>query len=201
MATGVHPRGAEWKSMSVILAANWWSLFVRGLTALALGIVALVKHEMPLSDLALVFFGYAMFDGLLNLAGVVSATEFGERWGSLLFEALTGIAAALVSAAWPTMTMTGFIYLVAAWALITGVLEIFSAIRLRTHIQGEWLMILSGVTSIALGAVMVATPLAETSGLALWLGGYALLFGAILVALALRLRDWAGLPEIAPQAR
>ena len=126
--------------MTVILAANWWSLFVRGLTALVLGALSLLKREMPLSDLVLVFFGYAMLDGILNLAGFV--------------------------------------------------LEILSAVRLRKQVQGEWLLVQSGVASIALGVVMVGMPLAGTSSIALWLGAYALVFGAILVALAFRLRGW-----------
>ena len=94
----------------------------------------------------------------------------------------------MISTAWPEMTPTGFIYLVDAWGLVTGVLEIFSAMRLRKHIQGEWLLVLSGIASIALAAVMVAMPLAGRSAVALWLGAYGLVFGAILILLALRLR-------------
>jgi uncharacterized membrane protein HdeD (DUF308 family) len=131
-----------------------------------------------------------MLDGILNLAGFVTAAGSRERGGSLVLEAVAGIAVALITVAWPELSITGFIYLIGAWGLATGVLEILSAVRLRKQVQGEWLLVQSGVASIALGVVMVGMPLAGTSSIALWLGAYALVFGAILVALAFRLRGW-----------
>ena len=163
-------------------------MFIRGVAAIGLGALIVIWRDVPLFGLTLAFFGYAMIDGLLNLAGAVTAAQSGERWTPLVIEALTGIAAALIAAAWPGLTMFGLIYVIAAWGLATGALEIFSAMRLRQHIRGEWLMLLSGASSIALGLVMVAVPLAGPSGIAFWLGVYAFLFGALLVLLAFRFR-------------
>jgi uncharacterized membrane protein HdeD (DUF308 family) len=174
--------------MSVILATNWWSLLIRGLAAFALGILTVIWRDVPLSDLTLVFFGYAMIDGLVNLAGAITAAQSRERWGSLLFEAMAGIALALVAVAWPGVTIMGLIYIIAAWGLATGALEMVSAARLKKHGRGEWLLTLSGAASIALGVVMIAVPLAGSSAIAFWLGAYAFVFGTLLVALAFRLR-------------
>ncbi len=174
--------------MPVVLAASWWSLLIRGLVALALGILAVIWRGVSLYHVSLIFFGYAMIDGLVNLAGAITAGEAHERWLPLLLEAAAGIAAALITVAWPGLTITGLIYIIAAWALATGALEMVSAIRLRKQVQGEWLLALSGAASIALGLVMVAVPLVGPSTIALWLGAYAFVFGALLVALAFRLR-------------
>ncbi len=174
--------------MLVVLETSWWSLFIRGLTALALGILTAIWRGLSLYDLTLVFFGYAMIDGVVNLAGAFTAAQSRERWGPLLFEAVAGIAAALVAVAWPGVTMLGLIYIIAAWGLTTGALEMVSAARLSRHGRGKWLLALSGAASIALGIVMIAVPLAGSSSIAFWLGAYAFVFGTLLVALAFRLR-------------
>jgi uncharacterized membrane protein HdeD (DUF308 family) len=175
--------------MSIILATTWWSLLVRGLVALALGILTVVLRQMSLSDLTLVFFGYAMIDGVVNLAGAITAAQSGQRWwGPLILEAVLGIATAVIVAAWPGMTITGLIYVIAGWGLATGALEIAFANKLGRRERGKWLLGLSGAASVALGIVMVAVPLAWTSSIALWLGAYAFIFGALLLAIALRVR-------------
>jgi uncharacterized membrane protein HdeD (DUF308 family) len=103
---------------------------------------------------------------------------------------LLGIAAGAAALFWPRITVLALLYLIAAWALIEGVLQIVAAIRLRREIRGEWLLALSGVASLAFGAVLIAFPAASAVVLVLWIGIYALIYGAMLLALALRLRAW-----------
>ena len=79
--------------MSVILATNWWSLFIRGLAALALGVLTVLWRGVSLYHLTLVFFGYAMIDGVLNLGGAITAGQTHEQWWPLMLEALASIAA------------------------------------------------------------------------------------------------------------
>jgi uncharacterized membrane protein HdeD (DUF308 family) len=84
---------------------TWWSLLIRGFAALALAVLLLILREISLSHMALLFFGYAMIDGVVNLAGAITAAQSHQRWGSLLLEAIGGIAVGLISIAWPGMTM------------------------------------------------------------------------------------------------
>jgi uncharacterized membrane protein HdeD (DUF308 family) len=145
-------------------------------------------REISLGTLVLIFFGYALLDGLVALAGAVRAAEQHERWGSLLIEALAGIAIAIIGAAWPAMTALKFIYLIAAWALATGILELISAARLRRYVRGELLLALSGVASLLLGILMMTLPLAGASAISRWIGAYSLIFGWLLTGLGFRLR-------------
>ena len=80
--------------------------------------------------------------------------------------------------------------MIAAWALVTGALEIAAAIRLRKIIIGEWLLVLSGIASIALAVLLALFPSAGVFAVVLWIGAYALVFGALLIVLAFRLRSW-----------
>ena len=176
--------------MKILIAKNWWSLVLRGLAAIVLGLITIVWPGITLGALVLLFGAYALIDGLLSLAGAVRAAENHERWGALLFEGLAGIAAGIVTFAWPAITALTLVYVIAAWALITGVFEIAAAVRLRKVLPGEWLLALSGFASLILGILMIAVPLAGALAIAFWVGIYAFVFGALLIALGLRLRSW-----------
>jgi uncharacterized membrane protein HdeD (DUF308 family) len=103
---------------------------------------------------------------------------------------LTGLIVGVVAMSWPGITAFWLVYLIAAWALVTGVFEIVAAIRLRRRISGEWLLALSGIASLILGILVIAIPLAGALAIAYWIGVYAFVFGVLLVALGLRLRVW-----------
>jgi uncharacterized membrane protein HdeD (DUF308 family) len=183
----------------VILAKNWWSLLIRGTAAIVLGAVAVVWRDISLGNLVLVFFGLALLDGVVGFAGAVRAAEAHERWAPLLLEAIIGISAALLAVTWPGfMTPIVLIYIIGAWALLTGGLEIASGVLLRRHIRGEWLLALSGFASLLLCVLMASLPLASPGEIAFWLGVYAVAFGALLIALSFRLRSWARLPLAEP---
>jgi uncharacterized membrane protein HdeD (DUF308 family) len=176
--------------MPVVLVKNWWALVLRGAVAISLGVVTFVWPGITLGTLVILFGIYALIDGLLSLAGVVRAAESHERKGILPIEALTGLIVGVVAMSWPGITAFWLVYLIAAWALVTGVFEIVAAIRLRRRISGEWLLALSGIASLILGILVISIPLAGALAIAYWIGVYAFVFGVLLVALGLRLRVW-----------
>ena len=176
--------------MPVVLAKNWWSLVIRGIIAIVLGVIALAWPGITLAALVLLFGAYALLDGVVSLIGAVRAIERHQRWGALLFEGIAGILAAVITVFWPAITALALVYIIAAWAIVTGIAEIMAAVRLRRHVSGEWILAVIGVASLLFGALMAAAPLAGELVIALWFGGYAFVFGVLLVALGLRLRSW-----------
>jgi uncharacterized membrane protein HdeD (DUF308 family) len=176
--------------MRIALAINWWSLVIRGLAGTALGILTFAWPGITLAALVFLFAGYAFVDGVMSLIGAVRAAEAHERWGSLVLEGLVGIGTALVTVAWPAITTLALVYLIAGWATVTGILEVIAAIRLRSYISGELLLVLSGVVSILLGVLLAIAPITGALAIALWMGAYAFVFGVLLVALGFRLRTW-----------
>lgn len=184
--------------ISVILATNWWSLILRGGAAILLGLVTLVRPSMPLKTIALIFFAYALIDGLAGIAGALRAAQGRERWSPLLLDGITGIAAAAALAIWPAVFEP--IPVIAAWALVTGVLEIIAAVELRRSIAGERLFLLSALSSLFLGAVTAAIPLTSPVRFARLLGVCSLIFGALLCGLGVRLRSEVA-DEVSSSAR
>ena len=61
--------------MQVILAKNWWSLVIRGLAAILLGVITVIRNAISIDELALLFFVYTLFDGVVGIAGAVRASE------------------------------------------------------------------------------------------------------------------------------
>ena len=176
--------------MNFILARNWWALVLRGILGITVGVLTWIWPGITLLALVFLFAGYALVDGILNLAAAVRAARTHERWAILVIEGIVGIGAAIVTVLWPGITAIALVYVIAAWALVTGALEIAAAVRLRQYIAGEWLLALSGILSIMLGILMMFAPVAGAIVIALWVGAYALVSGVVLIALGFRLRSW-----------
>ena len=178
-------------STTIALATNWWSLVLRGLVAILLGIITLASPGITLGALVILFGAYSLIDGIFNIVGAFRASRAHERWGALVFEGIFGIVAGVLTFAWPAITTLALVFIVAAWAIVTGIFEIAAAVKLRKYIKGEWLLILGGIASVVFGVLLLLSPLAGALVLAIWLGVYALIFGGMLVGLGLRLRTWS----------
>jgi uncharacterized membrane protein HdeD (DUF308 family) len=108
----------------------------------------------------------------------------------LLIEGIAGIAAGILTFIWPNITELILLYLIAFWAILTGILEIAAAIQLRKELTGEWLLVLGGLASLVFGIIMVFSPGAGATALIWLVGAYAIVFGVLLVVLGFKLRSW-----------
>jgi len=174
------------------LAQNWWVILLRGIAAIIFGLITFVAPGISLAALVLVFGAYALTDGVLAVASAIRWRGETDRWWLLLLEGLAGIAAGVVTFVWPGLSALALLYVIASWALVTGVLEVAAAIRLRKIITGEWLLALIGIASVAFGIMLALFPAAGALALIIWIGAYATATGALLIALAFRLRAWGG---------
>lgn len=173
------------------LSRNWWAVALRGVAAIIFGILTFVVPGITLAVLVLLFGGYAIVDGIFNLVAAARgrAGDGDQSRGWLVLEGLVSIAAGIVTFVWPGLTALALVYIIAAWAVVTGVLEIVAAVRLRRHIDNEWWLALGGVLSIGFGVLLMVAPGVGALALVFWIGAYAIVFGALLVGLAFRLRN------------
>jgi len=174
----------------VLLARNWWLVALRGLAAIIFGLLTFIVPGISLLTLVLLFGSYALVEGVLNVIAAVRGRREEERWWALLLEGLVSIAAGIVTFVLPGLTAVVLVYMIAAWAIVTGVLELVAAVRLRQRVTGEIWLVLSGVASVAFGVLVMIFPGAGALTMVLWIGAYAVVFGALLLGLAFRLRRW-----------
>ena len=170
------------------LARNWWAVALRGAAALIFGILTAVWPEISLAALVLLFGIYAIVDGTFNVISAVRERQGERRWWALLLEGVVSIGAGVFTLAVPGLTALALVYVIAGWAIVTGVLEIAAAAMLRRQVHGEWRLVLSGVLSLILGVMVAIWPGAGALAIVLWIGAYAILFGVLLIALGFRLR-------------
>jgi uncharacterized membrane protein HdeD (DUF308 family) len=171
--------------MLAMMTANWWAIALRGVLAVLFGVLLFVWPAAGLAVLVALFGAYALVDGVFAL---ISAFRAGERWWGFALEGIVGIAAGVLTFLWPDITAIVLLYLIAFWAIATGVFEIMAAIRLRREIDDEWLLGLVGVLSILFGAYLVFFPAAGALTVVWIVAAYAVMFGVLLVMLGLRLR-------------
>src|SRR5215208_4622584 len=176
-----------------VLARNWWVLALRGLAAIVFGVLAFVWPGITLWVLVLLFGAYMLVDGIFAIVAAVRAAGREARWWLLLIEGVLGVLAGLVAFFWPGLTALALLYFIAAWAIVTGILEIVGAIRLRQEIEGEWALGLSGALSVLFGVLLVVIPAPAGLLSLVWLiGAYAVATGVLLLILAFRVRSEAG---------
>ena len=176
--------------MAKSLSQNWWLVVLRGVLAILFGVLAFIWPAITWLTLIVMFGVYAIVDGIIAIISGFSRTKESPRWWTFLLEGLLGIGAGVVALIWPGLTSLVLIYMIASWAVITGILEIAAAVRLRNEISNEWVLGLGGLVSIGLGILLFFQPAAGGLAIIWTIAAYALIFGVLLVILGVRLRNW-----------
>jgi len=170
------------------LTRNWWLAALRGTLAVIFGVAAFVWPGLTFEVLVLLFGAYAFVDGVVVLGFGLLAAGDGERWWPLVLGGVVGIATGVLTFAQPAAMALALVYVIGAWAIVTGILEVAAAIRLRKVITSEWLMGFSGALSIVFGVIVLAQPGAGALALVFLFGFYAILAGISQISLGFRLR-------------
>lgn len=173
--------------------SNWWLLLLRGILALAFGVLALMQPLAALAALVALFGVWALIDGATAVALLLS----GWRSWQLGLVGVAGIAVAFITLFRPGLTAIGLYAAIAGWSIARGVLEIALAIELRRRVHAERWLIFGGISSLLFGVLMIALPMAGVLALAWLIATYAIIFGIMMVALSLRLRR-VGRPTTTP---
>ncbi len=168
------------------IVRNWWVFALRGVLAIAFGVLAFIRPEITLAALVALFGIYALLDGIFSFSAAF--TLAGSRYfGWLLLEGLLGIAVGVLTFIYPHTAALSLLYLLGAWLIFDGILRIVAAVELRKLIEDEWVYLLGGIVSVAAGVLTMYRP--NPSALAwMWvIGVYAVLYGILMLALGFKL--------------
>ena len=182
-------------SLGEALARNWWLIALRGVLGVIFGVIALVMPVATILALVLLFSAYMVVDGAIAVYAAIRAARKQEGWGFLLFQGIASLAAAAIAFMWPGLTVVAFVLLIAAWSIVSGCLMLAAAMRTE---QARWWLVLGGAAALLYGFLMIVAPLSGAVVLTWWLGAFALVFGAALIILSLKLRSrYSGRPAVA----
>ena len=182
---------------SQVSSRTWWLLALRGVLSIILGLVALLAPGIALLAFITVFAVYAILDGVT--AVIVALRERGvlRRWGLVLAEGILSILAGVFAFAYPGETAIILLYIVAAWAIITGIMEIAAVFVIRGSMAQEWSLAIAGILSVLFGIVLFIRPGLGLLSI-LWLVGiYAIIFGVLFIVRAFQFRSRSSSPTLA----
>lgn len=188
--TTFPPGTVRMRPMLDALARNWGLILLRGALAILFGVLAFIWPGITLFTLVIMYGAFAFVDGVLALVAAIRGGTPAPRWW-LALVGLFGIAAGVLTLFWPQITALVLLLFIAAWAIVTGIFQIIGAIRLRHEIEGEWLLIASGVLSVVFGLLLVAWPGAGALAMILVIGSFAIMYGILMIGFALKLRKAA----------
>lgn len=170
------------------LSTHWWLFLIRGILAVALGIVMPLVPGAAIFTLAILFGAYALLDGVVAIATAIRIRHGGTNVVWLIVEGVLGIVVGILTFAYPGLTVLGLVYLFAWWAILSGAAAIANAVRFRAVVPNEVLTIALGLLSILAGVAIFFLPAAGVLAIVWTISIYAFLAGIFMIGLALRLR-------------
>lgn len=173
------------------IKSGWWLLLLRGLLAVAVGVIAFVQPSATFTALVVVLGAYFFVVGVVAFTAAWGGAA-GDRWWALMIEGILGIVVALLIWSWPQASTDIFLYFIAAWFILSGVVQIAAGVRLRDVIDNEWLYILGGVITVAFGIWLFRSPSQGMVATAYIFGVYFVLYGIVQLALAYKLKSFQG---------
>ncbi|HEV7391615.1 MAG TPA: HdeD family acid-resistance protein [Burkholderiales bacterium] len=176
--------------MDQLLLRSWWMLALRGAAALLFGILALIWPGITLLVLVALFAAYALISGAVSVVAAVRHRNTDKGWWLILLFGIVSLVAGVIAVFNPDITIFVLVLLMGANAIVTGILDIVVAIRLRKQIEREWLLALAGVVSLVFGVLVFLFPAAGALAMVFMVSFYATLSGILLLVLAFRARKW-----------
>jgi uncharacterized membrane protein HdeD (DUF308 family) len=177
--------------MQDLFKNSWWLIVLRGVCAVLFGVLAFIWPGITLAALVILFGAFALANGILSVTASFQLPSGTSGRGSLLVHGALGIIAGVITFFYPGLTALSLLFVIAAWAIITGIAEIVFAVKLRQVLPDEWLLILSGLLSVVFGALLVAQPGPGVLSVIWIIGGYAIVYGVSLLVAAYRLKRFA----------
>lgn len=171
----------------VAIRRSWWVFLLYGLLGILFGVALLAWPTYSVRALVMAFGVLSLADGVVSLASAIRRELALPRWLLVAYAVVSG-GFGLVALLWPVQLATAMLWVLALWLVLAGIARIVFAIQVRKLIHGEWLLVLSGVLALALGILFLARPDLGLVAVAAWIGIGALLYGALQILVAFRLR-------------
>jgi uncharacterized membrane protein HdeD (DUF308 family) len=167
---------------------TWWSLLIRGIAALVLGILALAWPGRVLAVVVTLLGIFVLVVSIVAIIGALTHRDESKRWLVTLVPGVIGLVIGIITIAWPAVTTVIVVYLIAIWALVHGIGEIYNALKVRKDVEGEWMPIIIGIVSVILGLLLLVRPITAGTVVTWLVGLIILVLGIFWLIMAFRAR-------------
>jgi uncharacterized membrane protein HdeD (DUF308 family) len=182
------PGESSLAEIMTLFAGRWWTVVLRGIVAILFGVAAFTWPGVTLVTLVLLFGYYALIDGVFSLIAAIGGRRSREDRWLLGLEGIVGLWAGFVTLRAPGITAMALVFFISIWAMVTGLLRIIAAVRLRKEISGEVWLGLSGFLAVAFAFLLMLRPVAGAMGVLWLIATYALILGVMLIIVGFELR-------------
>ena len=164
------------------VARGWWLFGLRGAAGILFGLLAFLLPGAGLSIILALLAAWLVVDGGFTLwQAIAGPRERHDFW--FWVDGLVSLLAAAFLIFWPGASALALVLVAGAWAVASGVFRIVLAVR-----AGNLLLGLLGLLGVLVGGWLLAAPGAGLLALVWLVAIQAMVGGALLVGLALRLR-------------
>lgn len=171
---------------------EWYWFAMRGTIAFLFGFMAIIWPIATLWAIALFWGAFVFTDGAFSLLSSWRIRKKGVRWWPYFLLGVSGVLAGIITFAWPNITATALIYIIAVWALFGGITQVLAAVRLRDVVDSEWVLALSGLISVIFGLLIFSSPVPEGVMAIAWMVGFfAIVVGMLHTILAIKIKNKA----------
>ena len=172
------------------LAKMWWLLALRGVFAILFGIVILAWPALTIEVLVIIYGVFALVGGILSMIiGLFTIGKY-SNWWVMFLEGVLGFIVGGIVLKWPAISLLLLVVIIGLWAIISGIIQIITAIFVRQEIKNEWLMGLSGLISLLFGLVILSWPISSIIVVSWLIGFYALLLGIFLIVFGFQIKTF-----------
>lgn len=170
-------------------ADYWWTILIRGIVAVLFAVIALFWPGFTLELLILLFALYVLIDGILAIISAIKAAEHHKQWWLFLLEGIVGLTVGILTLIWPQITAVILVYLIAAWAIITGIFEMWAAFVAPFNTGNKVLLGIVGLLSVLIGMILVIHPFEGVIALVWIIGLYAFIVGILFIAFSFQVKN------------
>ena len=167
----------------LILARPWWEMVLRGILLLLLGVLAMVYPDITLGIIILLFGAIILVEGIFLVIGAIMVKAEDPMWVVLLIGGIISIILGGIILAWPDLTARVVLFLIGAWALIVGLINLMWAIKVRKNeeVTGKGIHAVFGIIGISFGLICIVWPDETVLTLVVIIGIFMAIMGILLV--------------------
>jgi uncharacterized membrane protein HdeD (DUF308 family) len=165
------------------MAREWWLLAILGAVSLIAGVLAIVHPEATLLAIGLIFGCYLVIAGIFELLNAIVGDP-----ESRVLSAIVGIialVAGLVCLRRPGESLLALVVVVGIYLVVAGAVKLVLAL---TRAEDRGWVVLSGITDIVLGILILSIPGLSLVTLAVLFGISLIFRGAFACVAAFKLR-------------